>query len=118
MTLELGRIKTWRLPAFSALFMALSASLRTEVRTILAVDDQIEILKSDWEEMRYLDSQKTQLPPMVARVSLQSATSSLERKECPFSQLRGFFSPCRDGRSVSFWTLLTRKFRSKTANAK
>lgn len=37
MTLEAGRIMTWRLPAFSALFMALSASLRTEVLTILAV---------------------------------------------------------------------------------
>jgi hypothetical protein len=37
MTLEEGRIKTWRLPAFSALLMALSASWRTEVRTILAV---------------------------------------------------------------------------------
>jgi hypothetical protein len=37
MTLEEGRMRTWRLPAFSALFMALSASLRTEVLTILAV---------------------------------------------------------------------------------
>lgn len=31
MTLEEGRIRTWRLPAFSALLMALSASFRTEV---------------------------------------------------------------------------------------
>lgn len=37
MTLELGLIRTWRLPAFSALLMALSASLRTEVLTILAI---------------------------------------------------------------------------------
>ena len=37
MTLELGRMRTWRLPAFSALFMLLRASWRTEVRTILAV---------------------------------------------------------------------------------
>ena len=37
MTLEDGRIMTWRLPAFSALLMALSASLRTEVLTILTV---------------------------------------------------------------------------------
>lgn len=37
MTLDEGRIKTWRLPAFSALLMFLRASLRTEVRTILAV---------------------------------------------------------------------------------
>lgn len=51
MTLELGRIMTWRLPAFSALFMALSASWRTEVRTIVAVlarDSQVGL------EMRYL----------------------------------------------------------------
>lgn len=39
MTLEDGRIKTWRFPAFSALLMDLSASLRTEVLTILAVED-------------------------------------------------------------------------------
>lgn len=37
MTLELGRIRTWRLPAFSALLMELSASLRTDVRTMMAV---------------------------------------------------------------------------------
>jgi len=37
MTLELGRIMTCRLPAFSALLMLLRASWRTEVRTILAV---------------------------------------------------------------------------------
>ena len=36
MTLELGRIITWRFPVFSALLMALSASLRTEVLVILA----------------------------------------------------------------------------------
>jgi hypothetical protein len=37
MTLEDGRIMTWRLPAFSALLMALRQSLSTEVLTILAV---------------------------------------------------------------------------------
>lgn len=37
MTLDEGRIRTWRLPAFSALLMFFRASLRTEVRTILAV---------------------------------------------------------------------------------
>lgn len=37
MTLEEGLIRTWRLPAFSALLMALRASLSTEVLTILAV---------------------------------------------------------------------------------
>lgn len=36
MTLDEGRIMTWRLPAFSALLMLLRASCRTEVRTILA----------------------------------------------------------------------------------
>lgn len=39
MTLEAGRIMTWRLPAFSALLMFLRASWRTEVLTILAVGD-------------------------------------------------------------------------------
>ena len=51
MTLELGRIITWRLPAFSALFMLLRASWRTEVRTMVAVlagDSQVGL------EMRYL----------------------------------------------------------------
>lgn len=37
MTLELGRMSTWRLPAFSALFIDFKASLRTEDLTILAV---------------------------------------------------------------------------------
>jgi hypothetical protein len=36
MTLDEGRIMTWRLPDFSALLIALSASLRTEVRVIFA----------------------------------------------------------------------------------
>ena len=40
MTFEDGRIMTWRLPVFSALLMALSASLRTDVLTIFAVDSQ------------------------------------------------------------------------------
>ena len=35
-TLELGRIRTWRLPDFSALLMAFSASLRTDVLTMFA----------------------------------------------------------------------------------
>lgn len=39
MTLEEGRIKTCRFPDFSALLMALSASLRTEVLTMVAVGD-------------------------------------------------------------------------------
>lgn len=37
MTLDEGRIRTWRLPAFSALLMLFRASCRTEVRTILAL---------------------------------------------------------------------------------
>ena len=36
MTFELGRMSTCRLPDFSALLMALSASLRTLVLTMLA----------------------------------------------------------------------------------
>lgn len=37
MTFELGRIRTWRFPAFSALLMALSASFKTLVLTMLTV---------------------------------------------------------------------------------
>jgi hypothetical protein len=51
MTLELGRIMTWRLPAFSALLMFLRASLSTEVRTMVVfVDSQVEECK----DLRYL----------------------------------------------------------------
>ena len=39
MTLEEGRMRTCRFPDFSALLMALSASLRTEVLTILTDED-------------------------------------------------------------------------------
>ncbi len=49
MTLEAGRIMTWRLPAFSALLMLLRASWRTEVRTILTGFYGAEILKSSIE---------------------------------------------------------------------
>jgi hypothetical protein len=45
MTLEDGRIRTWRLPAFSALLIALRQSLRTEVLTMLAVAED-----SQWRE--------------------------------------------------------------------
>jgi hypothetical protein len=38
MTLELGRTRHCRLPAFSALLMLLRASFKTEVRTMLAVE--------------------------------------------------------------------------------
>lgn len=37
MTFELGRIMTWRLPAFSALLMLFKASLSTLVRTMMTV---------------------------------------------------------------------------------
>lgn len=50
MTLEEGRIRTCRFPDFSALLMALSASLRTEVLTILS-DGDSQIVEV---EMRYL----------------------------------------------------------------
>lgn len=56
MTLELGRIITWRLPVFSALFMLLSASWRTEVRTILAVFGDSQVAGK--LEMRYLQTQR------------------------------------------------------------
>lgn len=49
-TLELGRIRTWRFPAFSALLMELSASLRTLVLTILPNCR----FSTRWWEVRYL----------------------------------------------------------------
>lgn len=61
MTLDEGRMRTWRLPAFSALFMALSASLRTEVLTILAVESRDSQI--DREDMRYLFDKAQQNPP-------------------------------------------------------
>ena len=68
MTLELGRIMTWRLPAFSALLMFLRASWRTEVRTILndlAGDSQIAN-----EELRYLsDESNVSLPRLMSMES-------------------------------------------------
>ena len=50
MTLELGRMSTWRLPDFSALLMAFSASLSTLVLTILS---KVRF-STRWEEVRYL----------------------------------------------------------------
>jgi hypothetical protein len=52
MTFELGLIMTWRFPAFSALLMALRQSLRTEVRTIVAVLTRFSLAKRLQE--RYL----------------------------------------------------------------
>ncbi len=65
-TLELGRMRTWRFPAFSALLMALSASLRTLVLTILR-------FSARWWEVRYLEwGERSEL-----------AIRSFEHKECP-----------------------------------
>ncbi len=50
MTLELGRMSTCRFPDFSALLMALSASLRTLVLTMLT-DVRFS---TRWWEVRYL----------------------------------------------------------------
>lgn len=61
MTLEEGRIRTWRLPAFSALLMLLRASLRTEVRTILAVLCVCEGDSQFGQEMRYLPAENVML---------------------------------------------------------
>lgn len=61
MTLEEGRIRTWRLPAFSALLMLLRASLRTEVRTILAVLWWCEGDSQFGQEMRYLPTENVML---------------------------------------------------------
>ena len=70
MTLELGRIMTWRLPAFSALLMLLRASWRTEVRTILAVlkDGDSQIVKEGNE---------------VSAKAVVLASKALKLGECP-----------------------------------
>ena len=74
MTLELGRMRTWRFPDFSALLMALSASLRTEVLTILTVDG---LRFSDRGlEMRYL------------REFCMLAIMGFEHRECPHDNKR------------------------------
>ena len=39
MTFELGLIRTWRFPAFSALLMFFNASLRTDVLTMMVAED-------------------------------------------------------------------------------
>jgi len=60
MTFELGLISTWRFPAFSALFMLFSASLRTEVLTIFAVevrngiDGRMRFSSQGHRDLRYL----------------------------------------------------------------
>ena len=54
MTFELGLMRTWRFPAFSALLMALSASLSTLVLTIFKVD-RVEALfyRGSMQRMRF-----------------------------------------------------------------
>ena len=91
MTLDEGRIRTWRLPAFSALFMALRASLRTEVLTILAVENRDSQIDRR-EEMRYLfrKCRKSQ-PPLV-----------FERKECPFLEKRSSSARAEMGMRIIF----------------
>lgn len=77
-------MRTWRLPAFSALLMFFRASLRTEVRTILAVlsgwtregDSQIV------GEMRYLPAQRH---VMLAFGGSKSVESALRRGFYPLS---------------------------------
>lgn len=83
MTLELGRMRTWRLPLFSALLMAFSASLRTEVLTILAV---------------YEDSQGARRREVSAKL-LSASRSHGERKECPSVLVTRVLQLGRRGRS-------------------
>lgn len=117
-------MRTWRLPAFSALLMAFSASLRTLVLTILAIYELLgtEILRSTEElEMRYLCISITEndlyyetmsrFPQRAtgnnsvvhhnkSRVSLQQ---SFRAQRVPLLHLtsigdqgeKGFLSPCR-----------------------
>jgi hypothetical protein len=47
MTLDAGRISTWRLPRFSALKMLRRQSLRTETRTIAAAHTRTDATRSD-----------------------------------------------------------------------
>lgn len=71
MTLDEGRIMTWRLPDFSALLMALSASLRTDVLTMFAdLDSQGEA------GLRYLERG-------VKDVSRACILCPAEHEECP-----------------------------------
>lgn len=71
MTLDEGRIMTWRLPDFSALLMALSASLRTDVLTMFAdLDSQGEA------GLRYLESR-------AKDVSRDWILRLVEHEECP-----------------------------------
>lgn len=76
MTLELGRMSTWRLPVFSALLMAFRASLSTLVLTILAV-------------MKAGDSQgANEACGYEVSVGITLASSSLvEREECPSARV-------------------------------
>lgn len=92
MTLEEGRIRTWRLPAFSALLMLLRASLRTEVRTILAVLCVCEGDSQFGQEMRYLPPENV----MLALGGSKSVESALLVEElisrggfCPPSVVKG-----------------------------
>lgn len=86
MTLELGRMRTCRLPAFSALLMELSASLSTEVFMLPVVDSQgarrgLRYLYREWLAFK----------------------SHGERGECPSVRRahRGFFSSVDAGAAVS-----------------
>lgn len=50
-TLDEGRMRTCRLPLRSALTMLLSASLRTEMRTIFQDLAVVVVLESGWESV-------------------------------------------------------------------
>lgn len=75
MTLEEGRIRTWRLPAFSALLIAFKQSLRTEVLTILAVVQG----DSRWRGATEVSAGKMRLASRCR--SVESALSLLRRDQ-------------------------------------
>jgi hypothetical protein len=91
MTLEEGRIRTWRLPAFSALLMFFRASLRTEVRTILAALWCFEGDSQFGQEKRYLPAEKFMLA-LGGSKSVESALhveKNLRRRVLPAQRRRG-----------------------------
>jgi hypothetical protein len=91
MTFELGRIKTWRLPAFSALLMLLRASLRTEVLTMMAVlvvdgDSQVRVRT---EELEVSTVEQVSLQKPRARKSAQSRVLQLVSQKMSVSRKPG-----------------------------
>ena len=76
MTLDEGRIKTWRLPRFSALLMLLRQSFKTEIRTIF--DDVSELIVKRKRKPKLVAKRKGE-GGVNTRVSHMSVTSILSQ---------------------------------------